>query len=107
SDRLEDIYIAGDAYEGVGAAMVIELIGRQADCFVADEFRRQTKVPRSALTWLDLHEELEVEHSSESLDLARLVPRDARAMALTWQGAGKCAAATWAFMSDMYRLLYA
>ncbi len=106
SRRLEDIYSQRDAYEGVGAAMVIEIIGRQADCFIGDEFRRQEIVPKAALEWLDLHEMLEQEHSSESLDLARLVPHEGEALAAAWRGARDCGTCCWAFADGMYQLCY-
>ena len=111
SRRLEDIYVKRDAFEGVGAAMVIEIIGKQGDTFMGDEFRRQQaihkSIPPAALEWLTIHEELELEHSDESMELAELVPRDPKAIASAWSGARDCGAACWTVLDGMYRLCYA
>lgn len=111
SQRLENIYVKSDPFVGVGSAMVIEIIGKQGDTFMGDEFRRQKaihkSIPPAALEWLDLHEKLELEHSDESLDLARLVPADPQAIASAWSGARECGAACWAVLDGLYRLSYA
>jgi pyrroloquinoline quinone (PQQ) biosynthesis protein C len=83
--------------------MVIEIFGKQVDCFVANQFRRQKDVPPAALTWLHLHENLELEHAEESLDLARLVPDTDAAREAVWRGARAVADAGWEFFDNMYR----
>jgi pyrroloquinoline quinone (PQQ) biosynthesis protein C len=105
-ERLQALYTQASALAGVGAAMVIEIIGKHADCFLGDEFRRQTQVPRSSLAWLDLHEQLEQEHSAESLDLAGFIPQDEESLRAVWAGAQECAAANWQFLDHMYELCY-
>jgi pyrroloquinoline quinone (PQQ) biosynthesis protein C len=101
--RLEVPYADAEGLVGVGAAMVIEIFGKQVDCFVADQFRRTGEVPDEVLTWLHLHENLELEHADESLALARLVPATAAAHAAVWRGARAVAEAGWEFFDGMYR----
>jgi DMATS type aromatic prenyltransferase len=104
SQRLEEIYLSSDAFEGVGATMVIEIFGRQVDMFFGDEFRRQKEVDPKSLEWLNMHEELEIEHSAESLDLAHLVP--AACLPAAWRGAAQVNIASTAFFDAMYGLCF-
>ncbi|HEY2407634.1 MAG TPA: tryptophan dimethylallyltransferase family protein [Polyangiaceae bacterium] len=104
SARLEDIYFTPDAFEGVGATMVIEIFGRQVDMFFGDEFRRQKEVDPKSLEWLNMHEELEVSHSAESLDLAHLVP--AKTLPSVWRGALRVNVASTAFFDAMYGVCF-
>ena len=87
-----------------------EIIGKQGDSFMGDEFRRQKAVhksiPPAALEWLTIHEELELEHSDESMELAELVPADPKAIASAWRGARDCGAACWTVLDGMYKLCY-
>jgi hypothetical protein len=103
---MDEMYDRGNALECIGMSIVVEIVGKQADCFAADEFRRQPLVPDSVLEWLHLHEELEEEHADESLELARLVQRDEAAYAAVARGAHACTAACWGFAKDMYALCY-
>jgi len=104
SQRLEEIYFTSDAFEGVGATMVIEIFGRQVDMFFGDEFRRQKEVDPKSLEWLNMHEELEIEHSAESLDLAHLVPL--QSLPNVWRGAQRVSAASTAFFDAMYGVCF-
>jgi DMATS type aromatic prenyltransferase len=104
--RLEPPYSDPDGYVGIGAAMVIEIFGKQVDGFVAAQFRRQAEVPDQVLTWLHLHENLELEHADESLALAQLVPETADAQAAVARGAQAVAEAGWEFFDGMYRACY-
>jgi DMATS type aromatic prenyltransferase len=92
-------------YEGVGASLVVEVYGKQVDTVIADQFRRQTQIPPSALEWLHLHENLEVEHADESMDIARLIPSGAGSEA-AWRGAKAVATASRAFFDALYRQCY-
>jgi DMATS type aromatic prenyltransferase len=104
SRELEEIYFTSDAWEGVGATMVIEIFGRQVDMFFGDEFRRQQEVDPKSLEWLNMHEELEIEHSAESLDLAHLVPADA--LPALWRGASRVNIVSTAFFDAMYGVCF-
>lgn len=105
SERLEAVYFDAQPYAGVGAAIVIELLGKQVDMFVADQFRRQQAVGMTSLEWLTLHETLEVDHASESLDLASFIDRE-EDRAAAWRGGRAIYAAGWLFFDGMYRLCF-
>lgn len=104
SDDLEAIYMSPDPWEGVGATMVIEIFGRQVDQFFGDEFRRQMEVDPKSLEWLTMHEELEVDHSAESMELAHLVP--AAALPSVWRGAARVSQVSTAFFDGVYRVAF-
>jgi pyrroloquinoline quinone (PQQ) biosynthesis protein C len=105
SARLEAIYYDHQPYVGVGAAIVIELLGKQVDLFVAAQFRRQEQVGLASLEWLTLHESLELDHANESMVLAAAVdePEDRRA---AWRGGRDVYATGWAFFDEMYVLCF-
>jgi len=100
--ELERCYVTAEPYEGVGASLVVEVYGKQVDTSIADQFRRQNQIPPSKLTWLHLHETLEVEHAGESMDVARLIP-DGSASEEAWRGAKAIATASRTFFDMMYR----
>ncbi len=104
--RLEAVYYDESPYVGVGAAIVIELLGKHVDVFVAGQFRRQEAVSLATLEWLTAHEELEIEHADESMQLAGYLTTDAQRRD-AWRGGQATFAAGWAFFDDMYRLCYA
>lgn len=104
SDALEAIYMSDDPWEGVGATMVIEIFGRQVDQFFGDEFRRQMEVDPKSLEWLTMHEELEVDHSAESMELAHLVP--AAALPSVWRGAARVSRVSTEFFDGVYRVAF-
>jgi pyrroloquinoline quinone (PQQ) biosynthesis protein C len=97
---LEELYVERDAYEGLGATLVMELYGKQVDQFFGDQLRREAELPASVMEWLTLHETLEEEHVNESVELAALVPPGPkRERAL--RGAREVARAGWAFFDGM------
>jgi DMATS type aromatic prenyltransferase len=102
--RLEAIYGDPDPWVGVGAAIVIELLGKQVDLFVGAQFRRQQQLGDTSLEWLTLHEALEVDHAHESAVLAELVPVEHRAAA--WRGGRRVFAAGWTYFDEMYALCF-
>jgi DMATS type aromatic prenyltransferase len=104
SDALEAIYRSDDPWEGVGATMVIEIFGRQVDQFFGDEFRRQMEVDPKSLEWLTMHEELEIDHSAESMDLAHMVP--AAALPSVWRGAARVSRVSTEFFDGVYRVAF-
>jgi len=103
--ELERCYVTADPHEGLGASLVVEVYGKQVDTFIADQFRRQSQLPPSALEWLHLHERLEVEHAGESMDVARLIPSGPASEA-AWRGARAVATASRAFFDTLYRQCY-
>lgn len=102
----EELYLERSVYEGVGATLVMEVFGKQADQFMGQQLRRKhDALPASVLEWLTLHEELENEHADESHDLARRIPRGSKAV-LAARGAVEVASACWTFLDGIYRLAY-
>jgi pyrroloquinoline quinone (PQQ) biosynthesis protein C len=97
-------FLAADPYEGVGALIVGEIFAEKMDTCLADQMRRQTLVSGDALTWLDVHEKLEVNHSEDSAGLAMLVPRDGNHLAATWRGAIDQWTTLWHFLDDVHAL---
>jgi pyrroloquinoline quinone (PQQ) biosynthesis protein C len=101
-----DMLFSKDPYESVGAVMMIEIYGKQADLFMGSQFRRQDRIDLAALHWLRLHEELEVDHAEDSLTLARYVPRDPAAIAATWRGAESVVVAGRRYFDDLSRICF-
>lgn len=102
---LEAVYHDPDPYVGVGGAIVIELLGKQVDIFVADQFRRQEQVRLATLQWLTEHEALELEHAEESAVLAGWITQDDHRVA-AWRGGEAVFRAGWAFFDDMYTVCF-
>jgi pyrroloquinoline quinone (PQQ) biosynthesis protein C len=105
SERLEAVYYDPHPYAGVGAAIVIELLGKQVDMFLAEQFRRQQAVGMASLEWLTLHESLEVDHANESMELATFIEQDGD-RAAAWRGGRAIHTTGWLFFDDMYRLCF-
>ncbi|CAN5801694.1 hypothetical protein BH09MYX1_BH09MYX1_45420 [soil metagenome] len=101
---LERCYVEDDPFGGVGAALLVEVGGKQVDTFIGDEFRRQTTIPPSELEWLHLHEELEIEHADEAMDLAKLIPESSHAAA--WRGGMAIGDAARDYFDALYRRYY-
>jgi pyrroloquinoline quinone (PQQ) biosynthesis protein C len=102
---LESLYSNPNAYVGVGAAIVMELRGQQRDEVLGKELAR-TKVTRDALSWLDLHGELEADHAEEAMDLARLIDKSDGDRDAALQGASMTSDALWEFCNGMYQVCF-
>ena len=105
SQRLEEIYLNPNPYVGVGAAMVMEIHGKQFDICLGNEFRKTT-VDRAEITWLTLHEELEIDHADESVVLAHFVGDSAAGVAAARQGAEETYRASLTFLDALYRICF-
>ncbi len=102
----EELYLRRSAYEGVGATLVMEAYGKQADLALGREFRRKREaLPATVLEWLTLHEALELDHVDESLDIADLIPKGPKAI-LAARGAAELADGAWTFLDALYRLAF-
>jgi len=97
-------YGASDVNEALGAIAVGEVVAEQLDLFLAEEFQRQEEIDPADLEWLTLHAELEVEHASSSVTLARLIPASGRAAAL--RGAHSLYDLGSAFLDEVHDLCY-
>ncbi len=105
SQNLEEIYLDPDPYVGVGSAMVLEVYGKQFDQWLGRELQR-TNVDLSSITWVTVHEELEIDHANESLVIARFASDSEEGVAAARQGIEKACIASWSFLNDLYRLCY-
>jgi pyrroloquinoline quinone (PQQ) biosynthesis protein C len=99
--RASEVFDTGKPFEAVGGMIVAEIFAKKMDHCLGNEIRRQSQVPKEALTWLDLHEVLEEDHAADSLNLATLVPEQGPTLVSTWQGARKLWAAMWGFLDDV------
>lgn len=104
-EKIEELYVQRDAYEGLGATLIMEVYGRQVDQFIGQQLRRQTKLPEAVVEWLTLHEELEVEHVDEVKTLARVIPSGEKALASA-RGARELGLAGWRFFDELYEMHY-
>jgi pyrroloquinoline quinone (PQQ) biosynthesis protein C len=101
-DTMTQTFGASDPFEGVGALMVSEIFAKKMDRCVGDELRRQSALSRETMTWLDLHEHLEMEHAEDSYELAELVPQQGPQLTAAWRGARAEWKALWDFLDDVY-----
>lgn len=104
AERAGALFHAPDPYEGVGALIAGEIFAKKMDHCLGDEIRRQDAVPSRALTWLILHETLEVDHADDSLELAVLIPDHGPSLASTWRGATTQWNVLWEFLDDVGRI---
>lgn len=109
---LEHHLFDGDVGEVLGALMMIEIYGKQVDVRLGEEFRRQHVLDRSALRWLFLHEELEVDHADDSMVVARLFrepgdsPESDVRLAGAWRGARGVTLASRKYFDALYDLCF-
>ena len=103
SQYMEEVYSDPNPYIGVGAAIIMEIRGKQFDICVGKEFRR-TKVELSSCEWLTMHEELELDHAEESLTLARLIPDSNEMIEAVRRGADRTNTALTNFLNSVYQL---
>jgi DMATS type aromatic prenyltransferase len=104
SQQMEAIYVDAYPYVGVGAAVVMEIYGKQFDLWLGKELRK-TEVDRSAIAWVILHEELEIDHADESIIIARFVA-DAEEETAARKGVEMACMASWNFLDGLYQLCY-
>lgn len=103
----EELYVNRSPYEGLGATLVMEVLGKQADLKLGELLRRaDEQLPDAVLEWLVLHEELEHDHVDESFELSRLIPHGKKSQ-LAVRGAKEVAGAAWSFLDELYALTFA
>ena len=105
NERLQELYSDSNPCVGLGSAMLLEVYGKQFDLCLGKEFRK-TNIERTAITWLILHEELEVGHADESVVIARFVADSPENVVGARQGLEKTRVASWSFLDGLYRLYY-
>ena len=107
SERLETLYNHPNSYIGVGAAILMEIRGKQRDEVVGQELAR-TNEARSSLSCLQLHEGLEGDHAEEVMEIARLIDNSDGDMDkdAVSQGIEMASDALWNFCNQMYRICF-
>jgi hypothetical protein len=103
--RASQLFETSKVYEAVGALMVGEVFAKKMDHCVGDEIRRQSSIGNDDLTWLLLHETLEVDHADDSRELAALVPPSDVALAECRRGADAQWLLLWEFLDGVYALM--
>ena len=106
SESLEVLYSEPNVYVGVGAAIMMEICGKQIDETMGKEFTTRTNMDRSSLLWLHIHEEVEVEHTDEAIELARIIGNSDGDKEAARQGIEMTATAMWSFFNGMYRVCF-
>ncbi|HWO18900.1 MAG TPA: iron-containing redox enzyme family protein [Kofleriaceae bacterium] len=85
--RSSALFEDADPYVAVGALIVAEIFAKKMDRCLGDEIRRQNAISEDVLTWLTIHEVLEVDHAEDSGSLAALVAPRGPSLMSTWRGA--------------------
>jgi DMATS type aromatic prenyltransferase len=112
SRALDQHVFHDDWYHAVGALMMVEIYGKQADLCTGKAFRRQNVLDADALQWLRLHETLEVDHADDSLRVAQALPRPNEGaeakerLRAVWRGAEGIAEASHVWFQDFYQACY-
>ncbi|MBD1835835.1 iron-containing redox enzyme family protein [Cyanobacteria bacterium FACHB-472] len=104
--RGEKLFFIQDPYEGLGGFIASEVSALQIDQCLGQEIRRQNAIASEKLTWITLHEELEVDHVEEVVELARLVPTSEEKLQAVWRGAQEMRDAIIAFLDGVYRVSF-
>ncbi len=105
TQRLHEIYSGSNPYGGVGAAILMEIQGEQFDVCLANECRK-TNIDLSAIAWLILHEEVEVNHANELVVVARIADDSPEGRLGAIEGARQARVASWRLLDELYRLCY-
>lgn len=90
-----------DVYEALGALMVGEIFAKKMDHCVGDEIRRQSALSAEVLTWLTIHEVLEVDHADDSRELAALMPASEATLSALRNGARTQWQLLWEFLDGV------
>lgn len=94
-----------EVYSALGALMVGEIFAKQMDQCVGNEIRRQNTLSAQVLTWLTIHETLEVDHADDSRELAALVPASEGVMVEVRAGAALQWQMLWSFLDEVHGIL--
>lgn len=95
------LFEQGHPFTAIGALIVAEVFANEMDRCLGEEVRRQDLLAEDALTWIRLHEVLEVEHCEDSGQLAALVPQRSEVLRATWEGARSQWTALGQFLDDV------
>ena len=96
------LFQTGELYPALGALMVGEIFAKKMDHCVGIEIRRQNTLSAQVLTWLTIHETLEVDHADDSRELAALIPATEAAVVEIRAGASAQWQVLWDFLDDVH-----
>lgn len=82
--------------------IVGEIFAKKMDHCLGEEIRRQGAIAAEALTWLVIHETLEVDHADDSRALAKLIPDSDIVLSATWSGARTQWSQLWDFLDGVH-----
>jgi pyrroloquinoline quinone (PQQ) biosynthesis protein C len=99
------LFRTGEVYTALGALMVGEVFAKKMDICVGTEIRRQSALSADVLTWLRIHETLEVDHADDSRQLAVLIPETEAAVVESRAGAAAQWRLLWGFLDDVHAVL--
>lgn len=100
------LFQVGDVNRALGALMVGEIFAKKMDHCVGDEIRRQNALSAQVLTWLTIHETLEVDHADDSRELAILLPAAETTLRELRAGARAQWQILWEFLDDVRGVLF-
>lgn len=106
-DGIASCMTSPDAYCGVGAILATEIYAKKFDICLAEQIDRQSELSDATLEWLRIHLALEPDHAGSSLTLAHLLPASGPKLASALRGAEGFWEVGWAFLDQMYRVIYA
>jgi pyrroloquinoline quinone (PQQ) biosynthesis protein C len=93
-----------EIHRALGALMVGEIFAKKMDQCVGIEIRRQDALSSDVLTWLTLHETLEVDHADDSRELAALISPTESAVVESRAGASAQWQILWEFLDDVHAI---
>jgi pyrroloquinoline quinone (PQQ) biosynthesis protein C len=96
------LFQTSEIYSALGALMVGEIFAKKMDHCVGIEIRRQNALSAQVLTWLTIHETLEVDHADDSRELAALIPTTEAVMTEVRAGAAAQWQMLWTFLDEIY-----
>ena len=105
SERFEEIFLGSNPCVGVGAIVVMEIYGKQFDLWLGEQLRK-TDIDLAEISWVTLHEELEIDHANDSVLLARFVADSADGLVEARQGLEQAYVAAYRFLNGLYRLCF-
>jgi pyrroloquinoline quinone (PQQ) biosynthesis protein C len=104
--RWGEIYARTNPYQAIGGSILMELQATQFDLFLGSQVRR-TNLDISGLTWLTLHETVEIEHANEALQVAQFIDDSSdENIKAAIEGARDARVASWQVLTDIYRLCF-
>jgi DMATS type aromatic prenyltransferase len=101
----DEIYARQNPYQSIGASILMEIQAAQFDVAVANQVRR-TNLDSTGMEWLLMHEQVEVEHAHESLQVATFIDDSPQNIQAAIDGSRSARQASWKILDDIYNLCF-